>query len=220
MIELDLYFEDAPHEINKRLVNFLRNILPETIKKGVKFNFHVVNSEDEETLRNKGIINFPNLIFNKKQHLGYTKINQTVLNILNKKNKESDKKSPEDELKEYQKETLGGYSIDSHGKLVDADDDDECKEKKIDLSTLASKEAARRQKKDKSFSPNNDNPTYDTSKRYKKSRIRSQDIPNIRSNNINPTAVETINNMQRNGDADADDMLMQKFFENQEETTV
>jgi hypothetical protein len=215
-MSINLVLSNKPSLLNKKLINFFNSNLSTLINAQLVFDFEVANSNKPEEYAKRGITQYPILINDTTKVTGADKIirylNHTVATY-NKKTKPKSNKTDDDYLDEYWKNAMGGVKINESGQIEDDDDDDD-DENNPDIS----------KKIQHAFQERNDNTDFEISK--KGSSKNSSHNNNIKKGHtrletdsiVDESPVTSLKNMGKNGKSMADDDLMAKFFENQEES--
>jgi hypothetical protein len=195
-------FSNKASAINKKLIKFFNLNLLNLNKATLVFDFEVAHPGDIKKYVNRGITNYPVMVNpNGAKTVGVEKIIGELKSSVQKYNKKVNSKTDKERLDDYWKQTLGNVKVNESGQVAEDDDTDTTD----DISKKVQAAFAQR--------------TVDSGsgKGPSKAPTRShQSITTTRPNNlIDQTPSETIKSM---GTGDMDDVLMAKFFENQEET--
>jgi hypothetical protein len=196
---IQVVFSNKPSTINKKLIKFFNVNLLNLNKAALVFDFEVAHPNNVKKYVNRGITSYPVMINpNGSKIVGVEKIIDKLKGSVQQYNKRVNNKTDKERLDDYWKQTLGDITIDESGKpKTDDDDTTEDISKKVQAA----------------FSQRNVESS--TGKGPPKKTPRATPT-NYRPNNlIDQTPSETIKSM---GTGDMDDILMAKFFENQEET--
>jgi hypothetical protein len=198
---IQVVFSNKPSAINKKLIKFFNLNLLNLNKATLVFDFEVAHPDYVKKYVNRGITNYPVMINpNGSKIVGVEKIIIALKDNVQKYNKQVNSKTDKERLDDYWKQTLGDITIDESGKP-------KCDDEDITEDISKKVQAAFSQR----------NVESSTGKGTSKKPSRSAPISTSRPNNlIDQTPSETIKSMGTN---DMDDILMAKFFENQEETT-
>jgi hypothetical protein len=192
-------FSNKPSKINKKLIQFFNLNLLNLNKATLVFNFEVAHPNNVKKYVNRGITNYPVMINpNGSKIVGVEKIIGELKGSVQQYNKRINNKTDKERLDDYWKQTLGDITIDESGKpKSDEEDTTEDISKKVQAA----------------FSQRNVESS--TGKSLSKKSLRTAPTMSRPNNLIDQTPAETIKSM---GTGDMDDILMAKFFENQEET--
>jgi hypothetical protein len=200
---IQVVFSNKPSAINKKLIKFFNLNLLNLNKATLVFDFEVAHPKNIKKYVNKGITNYPVMINpNGSKTVGVEKIISKLKGSVQQYNKKVNNKTDKERLDDYWKQTLGDITIDESGKPK-CDDEDGSDDISEDIS----------KKVQAAFSQRNIESGVGKEPTKKQPR---PPISTSRNNNlIDKTPAETIKSM---GTGDMDDILMAKFFENQEET--
>lgn len=197
-------FSDKPSEINIRLIKFFNLNLLNLLKTNLIFTFDVASVKEADEYKSKGIIEFPVLLRNSLRVSGSDKIMKYLGLHVKKHNTKIKNKSDDDHVQDFWKETLGNVKLDDSGNIIDQDDDDE----ETDLGQNLQHKIQE---------------AFEQREHYGDSKTPATTTPSIRkvggrkkSGDESPS--ETIERMAKSGKANRDDLLMAKFFENQEDS--
>jgi len=207
---MELIFSNKPSVLNKKLIKFFQLNLFNLNKASLVFKFDVAHPNDSGKFAKRNIKNFPVLIKDTKHIVGVDAIFSCLKGLVAKHNAKIINKSETDKLDDYWQQTLGKINVDESGTLQPDDDDEE--DMNADLQHKIQEAFAERSKELESPA--------------KFSRQKQQDNMTLsRDNNLEAdssnlkdvTPSQTIKNMS-SGRVSQDDILMAKFFENQEES--
>jgi hypothetical protein len=189
---IQIVFSNKPSTINKKLIQFFNLNLLNLNKALLVFDFEVAHPNNIKKYVNRGITNYPVMVNNNgSKTVGVDKIINELKNSVQRYNTRVNSKTDKERLDDYWARELGDLAVD-----VD-DEDTEDINKKVQAA----------------FAQRNEESSF-SKEPPKKPNKPASSTP--RSNNlIDQTPSETIKSM---GTGDADDILMAKFFENQEET--
>lgn len=205
---MELFLTNKPTPLNQELLSFLDQYLPELVSAKCHINFNLVTSKNISEYQDKGIKNFPAIIYNKNLVVGLTNVKNMLKQIV-----ESQSKQPKD-----------AKSMDNYwtNLIEQGDEDDSAENKKIEESKKKAMEAMqdRSQKFKKptkgnqmSFTPSNmDKVPISSDEDY--SLISKSGSSDNKTNDSMKSIKTAFKTMEKNGENAADDELMTKFFEN------
>ena len=197
---IQVVFSNKPSALNKKLINFFSLNLFNLNKTTLVFKFEVAHPDDVKKYINRGITNYPVMIHpNGSKTVGVEKIISELKGSVQQYNKRVNSKTDKEKLDDYWRQTLGDVTIDSSGKPKSNENEDENEDEDISKKVQAA------------FSQRNVDSTVGKGPPKKETRSTTHRPNNL----IEQTPAETIKSM---GTGDMDDVLMTKFFENQEET--
>lgn len=203
---ISLILSNKPSPINRKIIKFFQINLIELNKASIIFEFDVVSSGDD-SYKKKGITEFPVLLDNETKVTGVDKIISYLHIKIEGFNKGAQKKSVSISdnqcVDDFWKETIGDVNIDSSGKLKA---DEENNTESDDLQ----------RKVQEAFKQRNNKPEVGRSSRTVKS-----DTP-TKNTAKEPDIMDTFKNIKASGKSagNMDDDLMEKFFENMQETDI
>jgi hypothetical protein len=197
---IQVVFSNKPSVINKKLIKFFNVNLLNLNKATLVFDFEVAHPNNVKKYVNMGITNYPVMINpNGSKIVGVEKIIDKLKGSVQQYNKRVNNKTDKERLDDYWKQTLGDVTIDKSGNSKTDDDEDAAE----DISKKVQAAFSQR------------NVESSTGKGPPKNPPRTPPTMSRPNNLIDQTPAETIKSM---GTGDMDDILMAKFFENQEET--
>jgi hypothetical protein len=194
MVKYALLITDKSSDINKKILAFIKKNLFNFNKANITFDFEIVGTENYDNYLKKGIKSFPVLINGKENIVGLTNIAKFLQEKAIAYNKKITKKSDEEHIDDFWKRTMGNVKPDKFGK-IENDDDDNINEND-DLQ----------KKLQNAFRDRNNAEPEPEKKSTKTNKIS-------KSKDESPLA--TISKMKS---TNADDLLMAKYFENQEDS--
>jgi hypothetical protein len=202
MVKYTLLITDKNSDINKKILAFVKKNLYDFNKANIVFEFEIVGTENYDEYLKKGIKSFPVLVNNKENILGLTNIAKFLQEQVMSYNKKIAKKSDEEHIDDFWKKTMGNTKPDKFGK-IDTNDDDNINEND-DLQ----------KKLQNAFRERGNGP--DASVKAKSKAITpTKTISKQGRQKKDESPVATLNKMKSKN---ADDILMAKYFENQEES--
>lgn len=213
---IQLIFSNKPSMLNKKLIKFFNLNLASLNQASLVFDFEVAHPEKAEHFVSRGITDYPVLINKNIKVTGVEKIISYLKQNVEKHNEKIINKTDADYLDDFWKQTMGNVKINEKGQIEDDNEEDD---DKSDISG----------KIQKAFQERNDTTEFNTSKKMlnKNSSIINSSIShnnNIKNkftdinSNKDDSPVVSLKNMSKSGNSMADDDLMAKFFENQEES--
>lgn len=205
-MSITIVFSNKASSLNRKLITFFETNLLKLNKSNVTFDFEVAHPSDAAAYTKRGIKNYPTLLDNSVNVTGAEKIIGYLTNILKKHNAKMLSKTDSDRLEEFWKDTIGKIEVDAAGNVKPDEDGD-------DLSNVGDNLHHRIQE---AFEKRNANDEKPPDKRISPAVEKTQ---LSRSNNLaDDSPVKTIKRMKSQGGGSTDDILMAKFFENQEES--
>lgn len=206
-MKVSIIFSNRPSVINKKLLKFCELNLLNFNKANIVFDFEVATPDNAHEYKKRGMTNFPVLLRGEDSVAGSEKIMQYLRQVVKKYNNRILNKSETDKLNDFWNQTIGKIEVDDSGNVTMPDDDDDEPNAADDLH----------HKIQQAFEARSAVSEVGSSKK-KLARVPQQTVMSRpqRGNNLNESPVETIKNMQSGGKSHMDDVLMAKFFENQE----
>lgn len=215
---IQLIFSNKPSMLNKKLIKFFNLNLASLNQASLVFDFEVAQPEKAEHFVSRGITDYPVLINKDIKVTGVEKIISYLKQNVDKHNEKIINKTDADYLDDFWKQTMGNVKINETGQI---EGDDEEEDDKSDISG----------KIQKAFQERNDTTEFDTSKKIPNRNSTLVNSSSLHNNNIkhkftdinsnsnkDDSPVVSLKNMSKSGNSIADDDLMAKFFENQEES--
>ena len=117
-----IFFKNCRSTSNEKLVDFLKNLIPQTANIGIKFNFQLVNPSDYKKFRELQITKFPTLIYDNKKYIGPKNIENYCLSLIQTKKKQK-LAFKEDDVSEYFNKEINSLQRDSQGNIIDDEDE-------------------------------------------------------------------------------------------------
>jgi hypothetical protein len=206
---INIVFSNKSSVLNKKLIKFFQINLLSLNKASFVFDFEVAHPKDLESFVKRGIKNYPVLIDNQTNITGVEKIIQYIKSCVDKHNSKLVRKTDGERLDDFWKQTIGNMEVDDAGNLKQEDDDDDGNDAGDNLHHRI--QEAFEQRNAETTKPGN----------LKKSpRLGQENTKLSRTNNVgsDDSPVSTLTNMSSKGNPNMDDVLMAKFFENQQES--
>ena len=204
---LNIVFSNKSSPLNKKLIKFFQINLLSLNKASLVFEFEVAHPGEIDSYVKRGIKNYPVLVDNQTSVTGVEKIIQYLKICVKRHNNKVLGKTDGEKLDDFWKQTIGDIEIDESGNIKPYDDED---------STDAGDNLHHRIQE--AFEQRN---TETAKPGSSKSSARSSqgNTQLSRGNNLSDDSpAKTLSNMKSGGNANMDDVLMAKFFENQEES--
>lgn len=202
---INLIFSNKPSEINKKLIKFFQINLLNLNKASITFKFEVAHPDEIDSYVKRGIKNYPILIDKTNKIVGVENIIDYLKKCIKSHNTKILSKTDNERLDDFWKQTIGKIEFDDSGNIKPCDDDsDESNDENLHhriqevfekRNELNSKPASLKKQNNKK-----------EAKSHNKKTIQD-DSP-----------VKTLSKMKKKGNANIDDTLMEKFFENMEES--
>jgi len=136
----EIIFNNNQSKFNKDLIDFLKkNINVIIIRAQIKFRFLIVNPDEFDNLKSRGIARLPAMIFQKKNYVSVPDIVEELKNQVSNSKASAQPKTEEEVIQDYFKESLGDIKTDSEGKILvnEMDQEDENNEKRQLENNLA-----------------------------------------------------------------------------------
>lgn len=199
-------FSNKSSELNAKLIQFFKMNLMNLLKTNLTFKFMVANVSNANEYKNVGITEFPALLRNNVRVTGSQKIMKYLGLHVKKHNLRIKNKSDDDHVQDFWKETLGNIKLDDSGNIIDEENDEE--EPDLGQNLQHKIQEAFEQREHYGDEPK---------KQQKQVRPAVNKVGG-RKNNVDESPSETIERMAKSGNANRDDLLMAKLFENQEDS--
>ncbi len=125
--DLEVVFSKKSSKINKEMIKFFRDTVPQTASLGIIIDFQVAQAEDADYYKGLGVKDFPVIIFKNNKITGVRPIKNFIIKTINDKKNVSKAKSVDDDLNDYWINTLGGLKKNKENKFIidDKDQDEE-----------------------------------------------------------------------------------------------
>ena len=213
-MKLTVIFSNKPSALNKKLIKFFHINLLNLNKVSILFDFEVAHPEDIDSYVKRGIKQYPILLNGDNNVVGVENIIEYLKSHIKKHNTKILNKTDTDRLDDFWKQTLGKIEVDDSGKLKPESDDD-CDDSTGENLHHRIQEVFEKRNKEtiKPQRPGSNNNINSV-------KTKSFDNSNNKShkNNIkDDSPMKTLAKMKNNGNS-MDDALMEKFFENMEES--
>jgi hypothetical protein len=206
-MSITIVFSNKASALNRKLIKFFEINLLSLNKTSVTFDFEVAHPSDAEEYAKRGINNYPTLVDNSTNIAGAEKIMTYLQNIIKKHNSKILNKTDNDRLDDFWKDTIGKIELDAAGNVKPEEEDGG------ELSNVGDNLHHRIQE---AFEQRN---SGGSSPAPKPNIQVSNKTQLTRSNNLaDDSPSKTIKKMKAQGRENSDDILMAKFFENQEES--
>ena len=207
---LNIVFSNKSSPLNKKLIKFFQINLLSLNKASMVFEFEVAHPDEIDSYVKRGIKNYPVLVDKQNSVTGVEKIIQYLKICVKRHNNKVLGKTDGEKLDDFWKQTIGDIEVDESGNIKPDDDDDD------EGSTGAGDNLHHRIQE--AFEKRNTETAKPGS--LKSSARSSQGNTQLsRGNNLSDDSpAKTLSNMKSGGNANMDDVLMAKFFENQEES--
>ena len=204
---LNIVFSNKSSPLNKKLIKFFQINLLSLNKASLVFEFEVAHPSEIDSYVKRGIKNYPVLIDKQTSVTGVEKIIQYLKICVKRHNNKVLGKTDGEKLDDFWKQTIGDIEVDESGNIKPDDDEG---------STDAGDNLHHRIRE--AFEQRNTETAKPGS--LKSSALSSQGNTQLsRGNNLSDDSpAKTLSNMKSGGNANMDDVLMAKFFENQEES--
>ena len=204
---LNIVFSNKSSSLNKKLIKFFQINLLSLNKASLVFEFEVAHPGEIDSYVKRGIKNYPVLIDKQTSVTGVEKIIQYLKICVKQHNNKVLSKTDDEKLDDFWKQTIGDIEVDKSGNIKPDDDEG---------STDAGDNLHHRIQE--AFEQRNAETAKPGS--LKSSARSSQGNTQLsRGNNLSDDSpAKTLSNMKSGGGANMDDVLMAKFFENQEES--
>jgi hypothetical protein len=212
----NVIFSNKSSKLNKKLIKFFQVNLLSLNKVSLVFEFEVAHPNEIDAYVKRGIKNYPVLLDGKTSVTGVEKIINYLKIMVKRHNTKILSKTDDDQLDEYWRNTIGKIEVDEAGnvKPLDDDDDDE------DLNGGGGDNLHHRIQE--AFEQRNSDMSEPSSFKNTRNKPNKSNISR-RNDESEDKPSKTMKEMKtgsgRGGsEADKDDELMAKFFENQEES--
>jgi hypothetical protein len=204
---LNIVFSNKSSPLNKKLIKFFQINLLSLNKASMVFEFEVAHPGEIDSYVKRGIKNFPVLVDKQTSVTGVEKIIQYLKICVKRHNNKVLGKTDDEKLDDFWKQIIGDIEVDESGNIKP--DDDEGSTDAGDNLHHRIQEAFEQRNKE-TAKPGS----------LKSSARSSQGNTQLsRGNNLSDDSpAKTLSNMKSEGNANMDDVLMAKFFENQEES--
>ena len=204
---LNIVFSNKSSPLNKKLIKFFQINLLSLNKASLVFEFEVAHPSEIDSYVKRGIKNYPVLVDKQTSVTGVEKIIQYLKICVKRHNNKVLSKTDGEKLDDFWKQTIGDIEVDESGNIKPDDDEG---------STDAGDNLHHRIQE--AFEQRNTETAKPGS--LKSSARSSQGNTQLsRGNNLSDDSpAKTLSNMKSEGNANMDDVLMAKFFENQEES--
>tara|TARA_Y100000389_G_C17415884_1_gene493674 strand:- start:680 stop:1297 length:618 start_codon:yes stop_codon:yes gene_type:complete len=203
---LNIVFSNKSSPLNKKLIKFFQINLLSLNKASLVFEFEVAHPGEIDSYVKRGIKNYPVLVDKQTSVTGVEKIIQYLKIYVKRHNNKVLGKTDGEKLDDFWKQTIGDIEVDESGNIKPDDEG----------STDAGDNLHHRIQE--AFEQRN---TETAKPGILKSSTRSLqgNTQLSRGNNLSDVSpAKTLSNMKSGGNANMDDVLMAKFFENQEES--
>lgn len=206
-MSLNIVFSNKSSPLNKKLIKFFQINLLSLNKASMVFEFEVAHPDEIDSYVKRGIKNYPVLVDKQTSVTGVEKIIQYLKICVKRHNNKVLGKTDGEKLDDFWKQTIGDIEVDESGNIKPDDDEG---------STGAGDNL--HHKIQEAFEQRNTETAKPVS--LKSSARSSQGNTQLsRGNNLSDESpAKTLSNMKSGGNANMDDVLMAKFFENQEES--
>jgi hypothetical protein len=201
---LTVVFSNKPSPLNKKIIKFFQVNLASLNNASLVFEFEVAHPGENDSYVNRGIKNFPVLLNDNVSATGVEKIIQYLKMCVTKYNKKILVKTDDEKLDEFWKQTMGDVEIDDSGNIKPDVDDDDAYDAGENLQHRIQEAFEQR--------------NSDTSEPVSSRKPNTPRKPRIPSKLDEISPANTLTKMKSTGKANRDDVLMAKFFENQEES--
>jgi len=214
-MRLNVIFSNKPSALNKKLIKFFHINLLNLNKVSILFDFEVAHPEDIDSYVKRGIKQYPILIDGNNNVVGVENIIEYLKSHIKKHNTKILNKTDTDRLDDFWKQTLGKIEVDDSGNLKPESDDDCDDDSNGENLHHRIQEVFEQRSKDsiKPPRPGSNNKinsiktkSYDNSSKSSKNNIKDE------------SPMKTLAKMKNSGGNNMDDALMEKFFENLEES--
>lgn len=209
MVNYSIILTNKNSDINVKLINFFKKNLFEFNKASITFDFEIVDANNMDKYLKKGIKNFPVIMVKNAPMVGLANIATFLQKQIVLYNKKISNKSDDEKIDDFWKKTIGNIKPDKFGK-IDNNDDDDNTDPSVELQKKlqnAFKERSGLDSNQKELIKKRSNTNFsrkESSKEIGKTVLKKNDSP-----------ANTLKTMKSRT---ADDELMAKFFENQEES--
>lgn len=213
-MHLTVIFSNRPSTLNKKLIKFFNINLLSLNKVSILFDFEVAHPGDIDTYLKRGIKQYPILIDGNKHVVGVENIIDHLKSYISNHNKKILNKTDTDRLDDFWTQTLGKVEVDESGNLKPDSGDDDCDDSTSENLHHRIQEVFEQRDKE-SIKPNR--PI--SNNKINSIKTKSYDSSNNKNhkNNIkDDSPMKTLSKMKNSGNMD--DALMEKFFENLEES--
>jgi len=209
-MSLNIVFSNKPSTLNQKLIKFFQINLLSLNKASMVFEFEVAHPSEIDSFVKRGIKNYPVLVDKKTSVTGVEKIIQYLKLCVKRHNNKILSKTDDEKLDDFWKQTIGDIEVDESGNIKPDDDEEGSTDAGDNLHHRI--QEAFEQRSTETAKPAS----------LKSSARSSQGNTQLnRNNNLSDDSpVKTLSNMKsgRTEGKNADDVLMAKFFENQEES--
>lgn len=207
---INIVFSNKSSPLNKKLIKFFQLNLLSLNKASLLFDFEVAHPTDINSYVKRGIKNYPTLLDGDTNITGVEKIIQYLKAMVKKHNTKVLSKTDNEKLDDFWKETIGKIEVDESGNVKPDDDNDNG-----ELGGDAGHNLQHRIQE--AFEQRNaDTPKPGSLKGASSARETTRLSRD--SNLEEESPAKTLSKMNAKGNANMDDVLMAKFFENQEES--
>lgn len=215
-MRLNVIFSNKPSVLNKKLIKFFNINLLNLNKVSIVFDFEVAHPDNIDAYVKRGIKQYPILIDGNKNIIGVENIIEYLKSYIKKHNTKILNKTDTDRLDDFWKQTLGKIEVDESGNLKPDSDDDNCDDSAGNNLQHRIQEVFE-QRNSETIKPSRPMSNNKINSIKTKSYDNSNDKP--RKNNIkDDSPMKTLSKMKNSGNGNMDDVLMEKFFENLEES--
>ncbi len=129
----EIIFNNKPSKFNKDLVEFLKkNLNTIIIRAQIKFRYVVVNSDDFDSLKSRGITRLPAMVYQNRNFISVPDIVNELKSQVSNSKSMAPPKSEEEVVQDFFKQSLGDIKTDSEGKILvnEMDQEEENAEKR------------------------------------------------------------------------------------------
>jgi len=229
-------------ELTERIINFFDRKLSQLNMKGFKFEWTIVTAEEEEYYEDEDITKFPTLLVNDENISGVSSIIKALKNMIKfgANTTDSDqqlrqqRQQPQSDRPKMSNgstdpnQSVRDYFLDNIKKDDKNDDDDEDLDEGSKFATDMSKRISDMQEQRKqcgmlevaSFNGSKSNVTQRSGPIKPKNRDYKVSTDFSVNKPVSTNVVDILKFNKKNKGADNEDAMLQKFYENQEETEI